>query len=181
LIHGPSRSLRIAAALALVLSGGLSLGAQSSPISASEAEDGTKDENPLLRFEIVSLGSYPFSLLYVGFAADLARYYGNGRDPAYAPWPFNSSSSVSLDNAERMQRLEAALCVSFAVGLVDAFIHAQKVKKAKRLRAALLDAAAAESAPEGAAVTPAAPVAPVAPAAADVPAAPVAPPSPGSP
>jgi hypothetical protein len=109
--------------------------------------EGIKHENPLFRFEIVSLGSYPLSLFYIGFIYDIKRYYDNGKDSAYAPWPFRGSSSVSLTNAERMDRLEAALFLSLSVGAVDALIHAIKVKKAQRLREAQMWAAAGGEGP----------------------------------
>jgi hypothetical protein len=104
--------------------------------------DEIKNENPIRRLEIVSLGSYPIALFYVGFMYDIKRYYENGRDSAYAPWPFRGSNAVSLDNSERMARLEAALALSLTVGVIDGIIHASKVKKAKRLREARLWAAA---------------------------------------
>jgi hypothetical protein len=140
---------RAAAALALLLALGIASSAaeEGTPIPTAgfkAAPDEAKAEHPLLRFEIVTLGSYPISMFYVGFAYDIMRYYDNGRDPAYAPWPFNSgSSSVALDNSERVERLKAALYFSISVGLIDAVIHASKVKKAKRLREAMMMAAPA--------------------------------------
>jgi hypothetical protein len=125
------------------------LGAQTTPNADALAlpEEEPKAENPFRRLEIVSLGSYPISLFYIGFIYDIKRYYENNRESAYLPWPFNATSSVSLDNAERVSRLEAALCLSFTVGVIDAIIHASKVKKAKRLREAQKWATSPEEGP----------------------------------
>jgi hypothetical protein len=98
--------------------------------------DQVKEENPFSRFEIVSLGSYPIMLFYVGFAFDLQRYFASGNDPNYAPWPFTTSYSTPLSNSERLTRLGVTLGVSCAIGAIDAIIHASKVKAAKRLREA---------------------------------------------
>jgi hypothetical protein len=134
---------RAALALCLLLCALPRLGAQATAnAGALEVSDEIKKENPLLRLEIVTLGSYPLALFYVGFIYDIQRYYENDRDSAYAPWPFRGSNSVALDNSERMARLEAALALSLTVGVIDGIIHASKVKKAKRLREARLEAAA---------------------------------------
>jgi hypothetical protein len=132
-------SPRRAVAVAFFCLFGLSaLGAQTTPNAdvLTFPEEEEKAENPFLRLEIVSLGSYPISLFYIGFIYDIKRYYENNQDSAYLPWPFNATSSVSLDNSERVARLEAALCLSLSVGVIDAIIHASKVKKEKRLREA---------------------------------------------
>lgn len=123
--------------------------AASAPANADAlpVSDEIKKENPFLRFEIVSLGSYPISLFYVGFVSDIVRYYSHGQDSAYAPWPFSSSSAATLDNSERVARLEIALGVSLTVGLVDGLIHAAKVRKAQRLREARIWAASPEGGP----------------------------------
>jgi hypothetical protein len=118
----------------------------------SEVNEG-KPENPFYRFEIVSLGSYPITLFYVGLAFDFKRYSDNGFDSAYVPL----FSDDSLTDSDRWVRLGAALCVSCVVGAIDAIIHDSKVKAAKRLRAAEADAAAAAASkaePEPSAASP---------------------------
>lgn len=97
-----------------------------------------KAENPLNRFEIVSLGSFPIMLFYTGFFSDLALYIANFPDPIYLPWPMKNEKSYSatLTDSERVTRIGIALGASVLVGGVDAYLHAVKVKKAKRLREA---------------------------------------------
>jgi hypothetical protein len=94
-------------------------------------------ENPYRRFEIVSLGSFPIMLFYSGFSFDLGRYFANDFNPLYAPWPFQNQYSAPLTDADRYARIGAALGACVVVGAIDAYIHAMKVKKARRLREAL--------------------------------------------
>ena len=101
------------------------------PLTVSE-----KPENPYSRFEIVLLGSLPFMLFYTGFVFDLGRYAANNFDSSYAPWPFQSAYSVALSDSDRLTRIGAALGASMVVGAIDAYLHAAKLKKAKRLREA---------------------------------------------
>ncbi|MGA2547698.1 MAG: hypothetical protein ABSF43_14190 [Rectinemataceae bacterium] len=101
------------------------------PLAISE-----KPENPYSRFEIVSLGSFPIMLFYTGFVFDLGRYAANNFDSSYAPWPFQSAYSVALSDSDRLTRIGAALGASMVVGAIDAYLHAAKLKKAKRLREA---------------------------------------------
>jgi hypothetical protein len=143
---------RRSAALLFLLLGAARLGAQTAPAPAATAlpaattaqaapagdalpklEQG-KAENPVSRFEIVSLGSYPITLFYVDFAFDFQSWLAHGRDANYAPWPVKGVFSSSLTDSQRLTRLGAALGVAFAVGAVDAIIHAKKVKAAERLR-----------------------------------------------
>jgi hypothetical protein len=124
-----------------------SLGAQALPNADAlpRLDPEQKAENPFLRFEIVSLGSYPITLFYTDFGFDLQRWVAKGYDSAYAPWPFKSTFSATLTDSERLTRLGVALGVSFAVGAVDAIIHASKVKAAKRLREARLSIDSSDS------------------------------------
>jgi hypothetical protein len=93
-------------------------------------------ENPFRRFEIVSLGAFPIMLFYSGFCFDLERYIANGYNSQYAPWPFQNQYSAPLTDADRYTRIGAALGACVVVGAIDAYIHAMKVKKARRLREA---------------------------------------------
>jgi hypothetical protein len=96
----------------------------------------TGSENPFRRFEIVSLGSFPILLFYSDFSFDLGRYFANGFDSAYTPWPFKNQYSAPISDSERLTRIGAALGASIVVGAIDAYIHNEKSKKAKRLREA---------------------------------------------
>ena len=95
-----------------------------------------KPENPFSRFEIISLGSFPIMLFYTGFTFDLGRYVANSFNASYAPWPFQNEYSVALTDSDRLTRIGAALGASMVVGAIDAYLHAEKLKKARRLHAA---------------------------------------------
>jgi hypothetical protein len=137
---------RAATLVILCALGGLSsLGAQTTPNpDALPTQDEIKNENPLMRFEIVTLGSYPISLFYIGFVDGIVGYYSHGQDSSYLPWNLSSSS---LSNDERVAILEQAFCLSLSIGLIDAFIHANKVKKEKRLREARIWATSPDGTP----------------------------------
>jgi hypothetical protein len=139
--------LSLAASLSCVAPAVAESGASSSALPELPELNVAKPENPFYRFEIVSLGSYPITLFYVGFAFDLERYYANDFSSSYIPLV----SSSSLTDSDRWARLGAALGVSFLVGAIDAIIHDSKVKAAKRLHAASLEASANASAARAAA------------------------------
>ena len=120
-------------ALAAQNLGAQSAPAQSTPIPLTLPD---KSENPFSRFEIVSLGAFPIMLFYTSFAFDLGSYVANGFDSTYAPWPFKSAKSAVLSDKDRITRLSVTLGASLIVGAVDAYMHAKKLEKAKRLREA---------------------------------------------
>lgn len=151
---GPSPRLRAASVAALIfLLGVVPLAAQSasgstaapgaaaaSSTAAAPGEEAlpqleqVKTENPFSRFEIVTLGSFPITIFYVGLGFDFQTWIASGYDSAYAP--IFSAKNSSLNDSQRLQRLGIALGVSCLVGTIDAIIHASKVKAAKRLREA---------------------------------------------
>lgn len=94
-------------------------------------------ENPLRRFEIVSLGAFPIMLFYSDFGFDLQRYFAHNFDSFYAPWPFKNPTSAPITDLDRYTRIGAALGACMIVGGIDAYIHAMKVRKARRLQEAL--------------------------------------------
>lgn len=89
----------------------------------SYGQEGKARENPLRRFEIVALGSYPIMLFYTGLGFDLSAYIGSGYDPSRAPWPFKNEYSAELSDSERLVRLGTAALASVVVAGVDAAIR----------------------------------------------------------
>lgn len=71
------------------------------------------------RLGIVSAGALPLMVFYTDFAFDLGRFFLNGLDVAYAPWPFKNQYSETVATSERFLRLGVAAGLSLAVGLVD--------------------------------------------------------------
>jgi hypothetical protein len=87
-------------------------------------------ENAFRRYEIITIGSYPIMLFYVGFVADVKRYADNNYDSSYLPWPFSTSTSTSITDTERFSRMEIAAGLSLAVATADAIIRAIQDAKA---------------------------------------------------
>lgn len=106
------------------------------------AEPYSKDEFPdwakyLRRYEIISLGSLPFTTMTVTTVYTVYRYIDKGFDANYIPNPLAlSSSAANLDSDEQMNILYAAIGTSLVVGTVDLVIHIIKKEKAKKINAA---------------------------------------------
>jgi len=99
----------------------------------------------LRRWNIVSFGSYPFSMFFVNFFYDMYRWNNaNGMEftsegRRYAPWPFRSAGAVEKTNAEFKTSLFLAAGVSAAIGIADYLVVRRKRTKASM----------AESSPSG--------------------------------
>ncbi len=78
------------------------------------------------RLGIVSAGALPFMVFYTDFAFDLGRFFANGLDVAYAPWPFKNQYSEAVDTSERFLRLGVSAGLSLAVGLVDLIVLSRR-------------------------------------------------------
>ena len=48
----------------------------------------------LWRAEVILVGSFPITLFLTLESYDLYRYFNNGLNPAYAPWPFNTGGAA---------------------------------------------------------------------------------------
>lgn len=106
------------------------------------AEPYSKDEFPdwvryLRRYEIISLGSLPFTTMTVTTVYTVYRYIDKDFDSNYVPNPLAlSSTAANLDSDEQMNILYAAIGTSLVVGTVDLVIHIIKKEKAKKINAA---------------------------------------------
>jgi hypothetical protein len=82
----------------------------------------------LRRWNIVSFGSYPFSMAFVNFFYDMYRWNNaNGMEftsegRRYAPWPLRSAGAVEKTNTEFRNSLLMAAGVSATIALVDIMI-----------------------------------------------------------
>ncbi|MBU0936294.1 MAG: hypothetical protein KKC64_11795 [Spirochaetes bacterium] len=79
--------------------------------------------NSTRRFEIITLGVFPFALFYTRAAFDLYRFVDNNFEGSYAPWPFKNELSYKPTDDEQIRSLLVAggLAVLFASG--DALIQ----------------------------------------------------------
>lgn len=118
--------------LALLPAGGLS--AQESSSTAPEAY--TEDEFPLWakdlrRFEVVLIGSLPFTYLYTSLSYSLIRYGVNGFDPAYAPSLQTGAETVPMTRNEKIGVLLAGIGTAALVAVVDQIIIHVKRNRAE--------------------------------------------------
>jgi hypothetical protein len=132
--------------LLVLLSAALTLSAQT---KADDAKDLIPDfapdhENSLVRFGIVTLGSFPLMLLYSDLSFDVGRYFANGFAPEYAPWPFKTEYSAPVSENEKLLRIGVAAGASIGVGLIDYLIRQSKAKKERLRREALLEYSAGQ-------------------------------------
>ncbi|MBL8968444.1 MAG: hypothetical protein JNG85_15680 [Spirochaetaceae bacterium] len=96
-------------------------------------------EKALRRFEIVALGSFPFTLFYTGLGFDTAGYIDSGFEAAYAPWPFKNERSVALTSSERLVRLGVAAGASLVIAGIDALIRGMELRREAEASRRLLE------------------------------------------
>lgn len=92
------------------------------------AEAYRPDEFPPLamafrRFEIISIGVFPFALFYTRTAFDLQRYLANNLEGSYAPWPFKNERSYKPTDDEQKRSVLIAAGVSLLFAGADAVLR----------------------------------------------------------
>jgi hypothetical protein len=73
----------------------------------------------LRRAEIVTFGSFPFTVFFTTFAMDTWRCYSHGWDPLYAPWPAKPPGAVNMTQDELTMTIAIAAVTSVAIAVVD--------------------------------------------------------------
>jgi len=77
----------------------------------------------LRRFDIITFGSFPFSMFIVTFATDMFRWNNaNGmdfNDMRYAPWPLKSAGAVDMTVEEYQRTILLAAGLSLVLALTD--------------------------------------------------------------
>jgi len=121
--------------------------AQSSSGTSSSSTDTETDEDAsklpqwvkdMRRFDIITFGSFPFSMFTVTFITDLARWgKENNMDFSeegrrYAPWPLKSAGAVEMTTWEYQRTIIIAASVSLAVAITDMIIVLIKRNKERR-------------------------------------------------
>jgi hypothetical protein len=107
------------------------LGLPSTSFDMTGMPQWTKD---LRRAEIVAFGSFPFTMFLATEIMDSFRYFNNGNNPAYAPWPFKAAGAVEMSAQEHKQVLLYAALGSVAISLAD-FVIVQVKRSSARKRA----------------------------------------------
>jgi len=77
----------------------------------------------LRRFDVITFGSFPFSMFVITFATDMFRWYNaNGmdfNDRRYAPWPLKSAGAVDMTAEEYQRTILLAAGLSVVLALTD--------------------------------------------------------------
>jgi hypothetical protein len=87
-------------------------------VLSAQAAPKTRFVDRLLRFEIITLGSFPIMLFYTDVGFSIGTYIASGFDPASAPWPFGSASAT-MDTQERLVHIAVGVALSCTVALFD--------------------------------------------------------------
>lgn len=101
--------------------------------SSDESQDSTQPEeydksefpDPLLkirRFEIITVGSLPFTYLFTSIAYDYFLYVNNDFDSLYSPWPFKNPAAPPYETSDYLTILASAAVVSVSIATADFII-----------------------------------------------------------
>ena len=105
------------------------------PFIPQNAPQWVKD---LRRWEIVTFGTFPFTMFTATFAMDMYRWsQANGMDFSdagrrYAPWPLKSAGAIAMENKEQELTITMAVGLSVAIAFTDLIIVQIKRYKARK-------------------------------------------------
>ena len=115
----------------------LPVGGLTAQKSSSTAPEAYKDDEfplwakDLRRFEVVLIGSLPFTYLYTSLSYSLIRFGVNGFDPAYAPSLQTGAETVPMSRNEKIGVFLAGIGVSVLVAVADQIIVHVKRNRAE--------------------------------------------------
>ncbi len=89
---------------------------QPQPYSPDEFKGWMKD---LWRAEVIMVGSFPITLFLSLESYEMYRYFNTGLAAPYAPWPFNTGSTINLTAQEQAWVIVSAVGLSISVAAVD--------------------------------------------------------------
>ena len=87
----------------------------------------TEDEFPLWqrdlrRFEVILVGSFPFTMLYSSLGYGLIRWGINGFSEGYAPALSQTAETVPLTQGEKIGVVLTSVGISAAIAIIDLII-----------------------------------------------------------
>ena len=102
----------------------------------------------LRRGEVITVGVFPFALVYTGLMFDLGRYLvlsasGNPNAGTYAPWFFAPPDKPPLTSGEKLGIVLGSIGVSIIVGVIDYAINSAQERAAAERATARAAAVAA--------------------------------------
>jgi hypothetical protein len=74
------------------------------------------------RSSAILVGSFPFTLFATLEIYDAVRYFSNGLNPGYAPWPLGSGAAVSYSGQETLWLALSAVSLSMVIAGLDFFL-----------------------------------------------------------
>jgi hypothetical protein len=83
----------------------------------------------LRRGEIIAFGAFPFAYFFSNFGFDTYRFFSNGYDTRYAPWPFAPAAAIEQTQDEKFLTLGIAAGGAVVIALVDYAIMRYKRSK----------------------------------------------------
>jgi hypothetical protein len=89
----------------------------------------------LRRAEIVTFGSFPFTMFFTTFAVDTWRCYSHGWDPLYAPWPAKPPGAINMTQDELTMSIAIAAAVSVAIAVTDfSIVQIKRYREKQRVK-----------------------------------------------
>ena len=73
----------------------------------------------LRRAEIIMIGSFPFTIFIFIEIFDIIRYFSNGFDARYRPWPFRGQNSIPFTEEQKIGVIAVSISFSGLVALAD--------------------------------------------------------------
>jgi hypothetical protein len=89
----------------------------------------------LRRAEIVTFGSFPFTMFFTTFAVDTWRCYSHDWDPLYAPWPAKPPGAINMTQDELTMTIAVAAVISVAIAITDfSIVQIKRYKEKQRIK-----------------------------------------------
>jgi hypothetical protein len=88
----------------------------------------------LRRTEIITFGSFPFTMFFATFFVDTYRASNHNWDNRYLPWPLKGPGAVEMSTDEHLITLGVAIAGSVLIALADHLIVRIKRAKLERQR-----------------------------------------------
>jgi hypothetical protein len=130
----PAKSFIAALLLFMVLCGPIHTQTSTAGTITPVNPDTKKSEFPqwvrdLRRAEIITFGSFPFTMFFATFFMDTVRASNHDWDNRYLPWPLKGPGAVEMTTDEHLITLGVAVTSSILVALADHLIV--RIKRAK--------------------------------------------------
>ncbi|MDR1127579.1 MAG: hypothetical protein LBL06_05575 [Treponema sp.] len=76
----------------------------------------------LRRFDIVTLGAFPFAFFTATFFTDTMRWSQHDWQMAYSPWPLKPAGGYETTDDEKLNVLGIAFAIALGVAVVDLIV-----------------------------------------------------------